>query len=103
FLMPRFTIRLCASSLDGAEARGPHGLIGACLSAGEQRHGSCKRQAHHVEVAAFDAWNPTGGVALDAVGSGLIHGLATHEVVDELFFVDEVEEDLGDLDLADHP
>jgi len=81
---------------------GALGLVAALVGAGEQGDGAGERKTHDVEVAAFDAGDPAGGVALDSVGSGLVHGLAAHEVVDELLVVDEVEEDLSDLDLADH-
>lgn len=81
---------------------GALGFVAALLGAGEQGDGAGERKAHDVEVAAFDAGDPAGGIALDAIGSGFVHGLAAHEVVDELLVVDEVEEDLGNLDLADH-
>jgi hypothetical protein len=37
-------------------------------------------EADYVEIAAFDAGNPTGGVALDGVGSCFVHGLAGGDV-----------------------
>src|SRR5262245_37743966 len=79
-LTPRFTIRLCASSFYCAEAGGRHGFVLAFFGSGEQSHGSCQRKSHDVEVAAFYARNPTGGIALDAVGTGFVHRLAAHQV-----------------------
>jgi hypothetical protein len=43
-------------------------------------------QAYDVEVAAFDAGNPPGGVALDGVGSGFVGGLAGGDVVADFLF-----------------
>src|SRR5690348_13659552 len=39
---------------------------------GQQSDGAGDRQAHDVEIAAFDSGNPAGGVALDGVGSSLV-------------------------------
>ena len=45
----------------------------------------CDGQADHVEVAADDAGNPAAGVALDGVGTGLVHGLASGDVGEDFF------------------
>ena len=57
-------------------------------------------QAHDVEVVAFDARNPAGGVALDAVGAGLVEGLGRGAVAIELALGDVGEDDVGGLDRA---
>jgi hypothetical protein len=52
-------------------------------------------EAHYVEEVAFDAGDPAGGVALDAVGSGFVEGVVGGEVVGEVGFGDRGEEDAG--------
>ena len=42
-------------------------------------------QADDVEITAFDAGNPTGGAALDGVGSGFVHGFAGGDVSIDFF------------------
>ncbi len=58
-------------------------------------------QAHHVEVVALDARDPTGGVALDGVGAGLVEWLAGGDVGVDLVVAEEVEGDLGEFDVGD--
>ena len=71
------------------------------LRFGEEREGAGDGQSDDVVEAAFDARDPAGGVALDAVGAGLVHWLAGGEVVDELVFRNAVESDLRDFDVAE--
>ena len=54
-------------------------------------------QTDDIEVAAFDAGNPTGGAALDGVGAGLVHGLAGGDVGVDLFVREGEELDGGDF------
>ena len=52
-------------------------------------------EAHYVEEVAFDAGDPAGGVALDAVGAGFVEGVVGGEVVGEVGVGDGGEEDAG--------
>jgi hypothetical protein len=52
-------------------------------------------EAHYVEEVAFDAGDPAGGVALDAIGSGFVEGVVGGEVVGEVGVGDGGEEDAG--------
>ena len=68
---------------------------------GEEGYGAGDGEADDVEVVALDAWDPAGGVALDAVGAGLVQGLAREEVAGEFGVLDEVDGDVGDLDVGE--
>ena len=52
-------------------------------------------EAHYVEEVAFDAGDPAGGIALDAVGASLVEGVAGGEVMGEVGVGDGREEDAG--------
>jgi hypothetical protein len=52
-------------------------------------------EAHYVEEVAFDAGDPAGGVALDAVGSGFVEGVVGGEVEGEFGLGDGGKEDGG--------
>jgi hypothetical protein len=52
-------------------------------------------EAYYVEEVAFDAGDPAGSVALDAVGSGFVEGVVGGEVVGQFGFGDRGEEDAG--------
>ncbi len=58
-------------------------------------------EAHDVEEVAFDAGDPAGGVALDAVGSGFVERVAGGEVVGQVGVGDGGEEDAGGLDVGE--
>ena len=57
-------------------------------------------EAHDVEEVAFDAGDPAGGVALDAVGTGFVEAVAGGEVVGEIGVGDGGEEDAGGFDVG---
>jgi hypothetical protein len=54
-------------------------------------------QADDVEVATLDAWNPFGGVALNAVGTCFVHWLARGDVGIDLLVSQRQKLDAGDL------
>ena len=65
----------------------------------EETDGGGEGKAHDVEEVAFDAGDPAGGVALDAVGSGFVEAVAGGEVVGEVGGGDGGEEDGGGFDV----
>jgi len=67
----------------------------------EEAESSSDGQADDVEIAALDARDPAGGVALDAVGAGFVEGLAAGEIVDQFGLLDDIEGDLGDFDVGE--
>jgi hypothetical protein len=67
----------------------------------EQRDRAGDGQADYIEVAAFYAWNPTGGVALNRVGSGFVERLAAADILRDLSVLEEVERDLRDLHVGE--
>src|SRR5579875_421018 len=46
----------------------------------QQLDGGCKGESHDVEEVSFNAGDPPGGVALNAVGAGLVQRIARCEV-----------------------
>src|SRR5665213_614227 len=66
----------------------------------EQSDGARNRQADHVEVAAFDPWNPARGIALNGICSRLVERLAAGDILVDLGVVNHVESYLRDLHLA---
>ncbi len=69
------------------------GLFGAYLT--QEAQDGYEREAYDVEEVAFDPGDPAGGVALDAVGAGLVEGVAGEEVGFELGWGDFGEGDGG--------
>ena len=53
---------------------------------GERLGNVCERQAHNVEVAAFDAGDVAAGAALDGVGAGFVVGLFCGQVTRDFFW-----------------
>ena len=61
----------------------PHSLgLERLQEGGDERDG----EAYYVEVAAFDAGDPAGGMALDSVGTCFVVGLAGGYVGCDFFF-----------------
>jgi hypothetical protein len=76
------------------------GLTSRWLSVRQKLDGGGDGEAHDIEEVAFDAGDPAGGVALDAVGAGLVEGVAGGEVVGEVFVGDGGEENAGGFDVS---
>lgn len=76
-------------------------LLAGRDSAAQQVEGGGDGEAHDVEEVAFDAGDPAGGVALDAIGSGFVEGVAGGQVVGEVFVGDGGEEDGGGFDVGE--
>ena len=57
-------------------------------------------ETNYVEEVAFDAGDPAGGVALDAVGTGFVERISGGEVVGEVIVGDVGEEDAGGFDVG---
>src|ERR1700744_937164 len=62
--------------------------VGAVAEFFQKAHGCGEWKSHDVEVVAVDARNPTRRIALDAVGAGLIVGLAAIEIMPQLGLID---------------
>ena len=56
-------------------------------------------EAHDVEEVAFDAGDPAGGVALDAVGSGFVERVPGGKIEGEVVVGDGGEEHAGGFDV----
>ena len=65
----------------------------------QQADGGGDGEAYYVEVVAFDAGDPAGGVALDAVGAGFVERVAGGDVVAEFGVGDFGEGDVGGFDV----
>ena len=65
----------------------------------EQRRGFEDGQAHDAAMAAVDALDEDAGLALDAVGAGLVEGLAAGQVAFDVLFAERAEEYIGDRGL----
>ena len=61
----------------------------------EEADGGGDGEAHNVEEVAFNAGDPAGGVALDAVGSGFVEGIAGGEIDGKFGLWDGGDEDGG--------
>lgn len=71
--------------------------VKALFGAGDHGGDEGEGQSHNIEVAAVDAGNPSGGVALDGVGSGFPKRLPGGNIPGDFVLGGRKEGDVGDL------
>src|SRR6266852_5919281 len=87
-----------AGAIQSAARSGRRGSVFGPAEFGEGAAETRERQAHDVEVTAFDAGNEAAGVALDGIGARYVVGLAGGEVVSDFIGGERGEVYVGDFD-----